>query len=212
MFKVLDKDLYWSMIDDNHCTEDVNKYWEFFEKSKGAEEAFDRIVNRLFNTNDEVINYLFTEKSSRTKEALVTSASYNKYFKFNMSFPINNSYFIHVQEKQCKKIDAKKNNIIAFISNVTSNTKIEVYLSETNFHKYCYKIDKVVPVVVFNLPEYAQDKIYDLFYRSLKKIFIKNDFVNAQINFSTHYPIANAKKRNDLILERKRLVEELLRD
>jgi len=211
MFKVLDKDLYWSMIDDNHCTEDVNKYWEFFEKKKGAEETFDRIVNYLFDSNDEVINYLFTERGSRTEEALAISAFHNKYLKFNRSFPINNSYFTHVQEKQCKKIDAKRNNIIAFISNITSSTKIEVYLSETNFHKYCYKIDKVVPVVVFNLPEYAQDKIYDLFYMSLKKLFIKNDFVNAQINFSTHYPIANAKKRNDLIFERKRLVEELLR-
>ena len=46
---------------------------------------------------------------------------------------------------------------------------------------------------------------------SLKKLFIKNDFVNAQINFSTHYPIIDAKKRNELIIKKKRIVKELLK-
>ena len=207
MFKVLDKDLYWSMIDDNHCTEDINKYWEFFEKSKGIRETFDKIINHLFNTDDEVINYLFTEECSRTNEAIAQTVFRDKWFKLQRAFPINNSYFMQVNEKYCKKIDAKRNNIVAFISNITSSTKLEVYLSETNFHKYCYKVDKVVPVVVFNLPEYAQEKIYEYFQSAMVKFFQKNKCLNPQIH-STKCPIVDAKKRKKIICEKAFISEE----
>lgn len=63
MFKVLDKNLYWSMNDDNRCIDNWNKYFEFLEKIKDIDKSFDKIINHLFNTNDEVINYLFTEKN-----------------------------------------------------------------------------------------------------------------------------------------------------
>ena len=212
MFKVLDKNLYWSMNDENHCaSDDLSKYWEFFEKSKGIDEIFDKIVNHLFNTNDEVINYLFTENGTYTKDALAMSSFYDKYFNFEMSFPINNSYFMHIQEKQCKKIDARRNNIVAFITNITKNEKIEVYLSETNFNKYYFKIDKIVPVVVFNLPEYAQNRIYSLFHSAFKRLFIKNDYVNAQIYFDTRYPIIDAEKRKKIIFKKNCIKKELLK-
>ena len=207
MFKVLDKDLYWSMIDDNRCIDNWNKYFEFLEKTKDIDKSFDKIINHLFNTNDEVINYLFTEKNSRTNEAIGNTVFYDKNMNFQSAFPINNSYFMQVNEKYCKKIDAKRNNIIAFITNITNDTKIEVYLSEINFHKYCYKINKIVPVVVFNLPEYAQEKIYTRFQDAFIRLFLKSKCLNPQIR-STKYPIIDAKERKKLICNNNSISEE----
>ena len=170
-YKILDKNLYWTMNDKNHCIGDYTKYSEFIEKTSDIREIFDRILNHLFNTKDEVINYLYYE--GRVSESLAVTAYYNGYRTQKEYYPINNSYFIGLNYKNAKRVDLKNNNVIAFVANITNSTKIEVYLSEVNFHKYCYKINKIVPVIVFNLPEYAQTIIYREFQSAFSRLLMK---------------------------------------
>ena len=194
-FEILDKKFYWSMNDENHCINDPAKIFEYFEKSKNARYIFDDILNHIFDTRKEIINYLFVKKNSKTRDAFETTVTYKKN-KIVRAYPINNSYFCEVNEKTCKKVDLKNNNVVAFITNLTNDSKVEVYLSETNFSKINCKINKVVPVIVFNLPQYAENHIYMTFYKAFKRLFLKNKNIN---NYPTHKPIVNAKKRANVL-------------
>lgn len=205
-FKVIDKKFYWSMNDENHCIVDPTKIMEYFEKSKDARYIFDDILNYVFDTNKETINYLFVKKNSRTRDALATTVFFKKK-EIVRAYPINNSYFCEVNEKTCKKIDLKNNNVVAFITNLTNDSKVEVYLSETNFSRYNCKVDRIIPVIVFNLPEYAEDYIYEDFYKAFKRLFLKSK-VKEPGFFTTDKPIVNAKKRKQILCKWKCISEE----
>ena len=207
MLKIINKEFYWSMNDDNHCTEDITKLNEFFEKTKDAPKIFDKIINHLFDINKESINYLFTKKKSKTNKAIAVTAPYDKRYIPTFYYTINNSYFIGINEKTCKQIDLKNNNVVAFITNFTTDTKIEVYLSEMNFHKYYYKIDKHIPVIVFNLPEYAEERIYDLFYKAFIRLFLNTKCKTPDF-YITRKPIINSIKRKRVICESANISEK----
>ena len=205
MLKIINKDLYWNMNDENYCINDVMKLADFFNKTKNATMVFDKIINKLFNTEQETINYLLTEKKAKTSEAIAITVQRKK--ENNKYFPINNSYFIDVNEKTCKKVDLKNNNVVVFLTQITTNTNIEVYLSETNISKYNHKVNKVVPVVVFKLPEYAQEKIYNLFYKSFYKLFLNIKCKTPYVH-PTHKPIVNSKRRKMIICKYANISEE----
>jgi len=207
-FKILDKNLYWTMNDENHCIGDYAKYDIFMEKTKDAAKKFDDILNYLFHTENMQINYLFTENGSTINkifdEIPVYDTFSNKYISY---FPINNSYFIRINKKMIKRVDLKNNNIVPFIVNTTNNSKIEVYISKINLHKYCYKINKIVPVIVFNLPEYAQFQIYKLFYHAFRRLFQKTTCKTPEL-YTTFKPIINANKRKKIICKNANISEE----
>ena len=206
-FKVLDKNLYWSMDNENNCTSDLLKIMEYFEKTKDAHKKFDDMLNYLFHTEDEVINYIFTKKNSRTGEAFARNVFYNKAGKIIHAYPINNSYFCGINEKTCKRADLKNNNVVAMITNIVNNNKIEVYISETNFSRYNSKINKIVPVIVFNLPEHAEERIYCTFLDAFKRLFKRTKCKTPNIH-PTHKPIIDAKERKKLICKINSFNEE----
>jgi len=206
MLKILNKNLYWSMIDENNCIGNPLKLEEFFEKTKNARYIFDNILNYLFNINDETINYLLVENDSKMKDLFPVRIE-KKNNRIKKYCPINNSYFIGITKQTCKHVDLKKNNVVIFTTNITSSSKIEVYLSETELSKYYYKVQKTVPVVVLNVPEYAQEKIYLLFYHAFNMLF-QQAKCKTPSYYTTNKPIVNANKRKEIICNYYNLSED----
>ena len=206
MFKVLDKNLYWSMDDKNHCIDNPIKYFEFIEKIKDSTRIFDDILNNLFNTKDEVINYLLWRNGSRENEIIgVTVESHGN--KSESWYPINNSYFTDLRNDDIDKINIEENNVVAFIANITTTMNIEVYISEVNLKEYSNKCSKVIPAVVFNLPEYAQTTIFKMFQGAFIRLFSKTKCTCPEL-FVTREPIMNPVERKNKICKAYYLADE----
>ena len=152
------------------------------------------------------INYLFTKSNSTINKILDEIPYYNPYSNKCISyFPINNSYFIRINEKTVKRVDLKNNNIVALVVNTNNNSKIEIYVSEMNFHYR--KINKIIPTIVFNVPEYAQLQIYKLFYHAIRRLFQKTTCKTPEL-YTTFKPIIDINERKKIICKSANISEE----